>query len=404
MKIRWSRFGKRIFSISLLLFIAMVIIYVGREAILDKIPLEQLPGGAKISALLRTGTKQETMVEEEEAQQEEKPAPVKVFRVARTYFEDNLPVMGTIEGISTIPLKFEISGVLTQLYVREGDLVSKGDLVGELDDKDARLKVKYAASKVASAEVSHQGALQKLAIHRQLYEMGAIVEAKVKEVEIEAQVAEKQLAATQVELESAESDLTKTKLHAPSAGVITSKKIEPGEFVTPQNDTVELTEIFEVYAVLGVIEKDIEKIAFDQEVEVEVDAYPGKKFTGLVDNITPALEGKTRTLTVKVKIENPDNQLLPGMFARCMVRIFEMEDALVMPSMALEKTEEGYSVFVVEDEKVAKQRQIQIGYVTTDYAQIESGLEEGELVVVETHETLKDGREVEITEIKESDI
>ena len=327
---------------------------------------------------------------------------VRAYRASLTDFKDELPVMGIIKGAVEIELKFEINGVIEAMNFREGDILYKKELIATLDKKDVQLKVDYANSKLESAKIQLLAAKKKLEIHQSLYEIGGIIRAKLEEVELEVKGAGFQIESTEVELKSAEAELEKAYLYAPRDGVLGSRDAEVGEFVTPNDKIATLYEIMEVFAELGIVEKDIDKIALGQDVTVTVDAYPGGLFRGTTDNIFPIIEGKSRTLTVKVKIQNEDAMLLPGMFARAMITVAEFEDALVIPSMSLNKSDEGYSIFTIDENNTAYSRPVEVAYVTTDYTVIASGLYEGEVVVTDTPQELKDGMSVSIIELQEA--
>ena len=330
--------------------------------------------------------------------------PVRAYRISLMDFKDDLPVMGTVRGTLEIDLKFEINGTIESMDFREGDLLYKKDLIATLDQKDAQLKVDYSESKLEFARIQSLTAQKKLEIHKSLYDIGGIIKAKLEEVELEAEAAELQVKSAEVELASAEAEFDKTYLYAPRDGVLGSRDAEVGEFVTPNDKVATLYEIMEVFVELGIVERDIDKIALGQSVAVTVDAYPGMDFAGIVDNIFPVIEGKSRTLTIKVRIANENALLLPGMFARAMITVAEFENAIVVPSMSLNKEEGQYTVFTVDDNNTVRSRPVEVAYVTTDYTVIVSGLYEGEIVITDTPQELKDGLPVDVIEIQEAGV
>ena len=330
--------------------------------------------------------------------------PVRAYRISLMDFKDDLPVMGTVKGALEIELKFEINGTIESMNFREGDIIYTKDLIATLKQKDAQLKVDYSKSKLESAKTQSLAAQKKLEIHKNLYEIGGIIKAKLEEVELEAKGAELQVKSAMVELESAEAEFDKTYLYAPRDGVLGSRDAEVGEFVTPNDKVATLYDIMEVFVELGIVEKDIDKIALGQAVKVTVDAYPGMNFAGTVDNVFPIIEGKSRTLTVRVRIANENAMLLPGMFARAMITVAEFDDAIVVPSISLNKEEGGYTIFTIDDNNTVRPRPVEVAYVTTDYTVIASGLYEGEVVVTDTPQELKDGLPVDVIEIQESGV
>lgn len=314
--------------------------------------------------------KQITAVPTEELppKKESRPVIVKAVQVKREDFEDTLPVMGTIRGYIEVDLKFGINGVIEEFKFKNGEKVKKGELIAALEQKDALVK--------------HQYIQLKLAEHEKLYEIGAIAEIKLKEIRLEEELA-------RLELE-------KTSLKAPFNGVINNREGEKGRFVTINDRVAAFSSIDEVVAEVGIIEKDMEKIKPGQKGIVKVDAYPNFEFAGLVDNISSSFEGKSRTLAVRIKVPNQKELLLPGMFARVVIYIYEKSQALVIPAMALEKKAGDYSVFVVDKNEMVEERKVKVEYRSAESAVIESGLNEGETVIVEKEGELKAGERVKI--------
>ena len=325
---------------------------------------------------------------------------VKVYKVARRDFEDTLPSLGTVKGYREMDMRFEINGVVDSMNFREGEDVREGDIIASLDQYDALLKLKYAQIELDKS--------------KKLFEIGSIIKAKLEQSELE--------------YESAKSDLDKTYLYAPRDSVLGTRDAEIGEFVTSNDKIVTLIDDADVFVEIGVIERDIGKVSVGQKAKVYVDPYPDADFKGKVDNVSPVIEGRSRTQAVKIKISNTKRLLLPGMFARVLVDVYTKENAVVIPNTALNKTEEGYVVFVVhmtvaEDEEefeeaedepeeifieeevgepgVAEARPILFEYRSSDFSVIKEGIEEDELVVVETQEKLNDQMNVIVTEVQE---
>jgi len=338
----------------------------------------------------------------EGGEEQKEAVPVRCYKVALTDFKDDLPVMGTVKGDLEIPLKFEINGVIDSINFREGDMINEGDVIASINKKDAQLKVDYAKSKLESAKTQALAAKKKYEIHKTLYDIGGIIKAKLEEVELEAKSAAEQAKSAEVELKSAEAEFQKTDLRASREGVLGAREAEAGEFVTPNNKISTLYDIQDVFVELGIVEKDVDKVALGQDVVVTVDSHPGASFNGKVDYIYPVIEGKSRTLTVKVRLPNPDVQFLPGMFARAMITVAKFNNAIVIPSLSLNKKEEGYTVSVVDEQNKVRIKPVNVGYITTDYSVISEGLSEGELVVTETPQELKEEMPVQVIEVQEN--
>lgn len=344
------------------------------------------------------------------------PISVKAFRAKATNFQDVLPAMGTVKGKTQAELRFETNGVINAINFREGDKVKKGDTIASLDPKDAMLRIEYTKKKLAAAESAFKMSQKKAQIAEEMYKVGAIIKPKLEEAQLEADKSKLEMETTKQELEIALRELNKTYLLAPKDGVIGSKDTEVGEFVTSNKKIASLMDIEEVNVEIGVIEKDIEKIKLKQKVEISVDAYPNQKFMGVIDNIFPVIEGKSRTLTAKVKVANPEELLLPGMFSRANIMVVQLKDAVVVPVTVLIKLTPTVNVVPVvaygpataeEVEKGAEPgkvelRQVEAGYTGSDYVEITSGINPGDLVITGSTGEIKDGTKVKVVGIEDS--
>ena len=323
--------------------------------------------------------------------------PVKVFKVKRVpVFKDVLPILGNVEGYKEIDLKFESAGVIQAINFREGERVAEGETIASIDSRDALLKMKY-----------NEIEMDKVA---KLYDLGAVLEAKYEQARLE--------------YESAKSAFDKTSLIAQVDGVLAKRDAEEGEYISPNDKVGTLVDMDSVFCRFGIIEKDVRKVRLGQKTDIMIDAYSKDSFSGLVGEISPMIEGRSRTFSIKVKLDNPDDKLKPGMFARGGVVVYEKNDVLVIPSMAMKKKEDTFSVYVIHEEEkegeaedeskkdevdelfglmsmrlgTIETRQIQPVYVTPDLVEVGEGLKEGELIAVELYQDLADGSKVEIQE------
>jgi len=355
---------------------------------------------------------------------EEDVTAVKAYKVKRMDFKDTLPALGNIKGFKEIELKFQVAGIIESFNFEEGEKIQEGDIIASLDQKDALLKLKYSEIELSKS--------------RKLFEIGAINSLKIEQ--------------SKLEYESAKNDLDKTNIYAVSNGLMGPRTMDVGSYVNPNgSDRVGIfVSADKVYAEFNIIEKDIPKIALGQKVEVFADAYPGKSFTGAVDRISPVIEGRSRTQTIKVELDNKEGVLKPGMFVRSLIATYEKKDALVVPASSLKKKENEYLIYTIHKEepkspaetaiakggkkekaggllglfgqkektepklmapaaareKAAEYGTIEIkkitpGYMSEDLVEIDKGVQEEELIVVEVQEEFKDKARVEIAEVQE---
>lgn len=350
---------------------------------------------------------QETLAEAVADQKEAKEtlSAVKGFKVGRFNFEDSLNALGTLKGAIEFKLSFEVPGLISSINYREGERYEEGALLMSLRQDDILLRLKRAQAALKKSETDVKLAQDKLEEHETLFSIGAIPESTIKKVKLEAESAKYEAEAARLEMKAQEAILEKSNLYAPSAGMIGELNIEEGESVTPNTllGTHIMTEY--VYAEFGVVERDVSKIALGQKAKVFIDAYPDKTFEGVIENVSPVVAGTSRTATAKVRVENPERLLLPGMFARVRVLLYSKKNTLVVPADALQGSEGEQFVFVINVEKsTVEKRPITIGYKRPDYCQVDAGISEGEVIAISNLEKLEDGAKIRLLETQEADM
>lgn len=391
---------KKKFIIIALVSVVAVIVLARTTGNIQKALFKKKPGAADKSVLMF----------------EEESLPVKVYRVKRMDFKDTLPVIGNIKGFKEIDLRFQAAGVIESINFEEGEKVQEGDIIASLVQRDALLKLKYAEVELNK--------------NKKVFEIGALSPIKLEQ--------------SKLEYESAKSDLDKTNIYAMENGYMGPKMMDVGSYVNPStNDNIgKFVVTDKVYAEFSVIEKDMPNVKLGQKVDVFVDAYPNKSFSGTVDRISPIIEGRSRTMNVKVELDNKDEILKPGLFVRALIYTYDKKDVVVIPSSAMRKKDAELFAYVVDKEEPGEKpaevkskekrpgffgfgkkkddskkdeapkekeaefgtveiRKIKIGHATSDLIEVEDGLKEDEIVITEVQEEFKDNARVEISEVQE---
>lgn len=345
------------------------------------------------------------LLEQLKGETKEEAVPVKVFKVGRFNYEDTLNTLGTIKGAVEFKLSFEVPGVVSSINYREGEHYEEGALLISLRQDDILLRLKRAQAEMSKSEAEVAIAQRKYDDHKKLFEIGAIPQATLDNAKLEVDKANYSLEGARLEVKANEVMLEKSNLYAPSKGMIGELNIEEGEAISPNTllGTHVMTEY--VFAEFGVVERDVNKIQLGQKARVFVDAYPDKTFEGVVENIAPIVAGKSRTATVRVRLENPETLLLPGMFSRVRILLYSKKNTIAIPTDSIQG-EPGHQFIYVTDPKknIAEKRALTIGYTRPDYSQIDSGLSEGELVITSGLEQLEDKKKVKILETQEAEL
>jgi len=210
-------------------------------------------------------------------------------------------------------------------------------------------------------------------------------------------LAEAQVAQAQATLDLAKVQLRESIIRSPISGLISKKFVDVGDMVALNVPIVEVVDIENVKIVTSIPERYLGEINVGSTpVEIGVDAYPEKIFTGVVDEVYPGADTKTRAFPIRIVMQNKDSLLRPGMFARIKLILREKKDTIVIPRdvvLGHEQTE--YFVFVADNEK-AKRHIVKLGLSEGPDVEVIEGLKAGEKLVVNGMNYLQDEADIKI--------
>ncbi|MCU0369970.1 MAG: efflux RND transporter periplasmic adaptor subunit [Bacteroidales bacterium] len=309
-----------------------------------------------------------------------KTAPVRCVKSGHS-----LGYSGTVEASQVIPLSFRTVGTVEEIFVETGDRVSKGQLLATLDDTELQNIYHAALSKYKQAEDAYNRL-------KQVYEQGSLPEIKW----VEMQTSYDQAGSS---LELAKNNLEKCRMLSPVEGIVGRRNIEPGQSsLSLTSAPIELVRIEKVSVKISVPENEINKIREGEAATVRVAALDGKSYEGTVTHISPVAELMSRTYTVKINLENPGNELKPGMVCDTRLDLETGRDILVVPKNAVSKDPAGITyVFVVaSDNKTVRKQPVRTGRYHENGIEILEGLSEGQTIVSEGNEKLSDNSKISL--------
>lgn len=310
------------------------------------------------------------------------PAMLVEVALARTdTVVDAIAATGEIEAVQSIDLRPEVDGRIVGILFREGDEVAAGTPLFKVDD--AELK-----AQVASAEADHDLAAQALVRTRQLIAEKASSQADLERAEATAR-------STQASLDLLQVRLARTTVRAPFAGATGQRMVSLGDYVTSSTKMVSLQTVNPERAAFQVPERYAERLRRGQKVAFRVAALPGQEFIGVVDFVDPVVQLPGRTITVKALVPNPKRSLQAGMYVDLRLAAEVRPNAVVVPEEAIVPMQGANFLFVVRDGK-ASRRQVGLGIRAPGIAEIRSGIDSGDTVVVGGQERLQDGMPVMI--------
>ncbi len=167
---------------------------------------------------------------------------------------------------------------------------------------------------------------------------------------------------------------------APIGGTVMRKDVVEGSYIQPGTQLFEIADLSKVWVIAEIYEHEMSRVAQGQVARFETQAYPGQPFAGKVAFLYPTVDATTRTLRIRIELDNKESELRPGMYGNVSMQLGHAE-AVVMPVEALVDTGEHQYVFLAKDKGRFEPRRIQTGARVGDKVQVLRGLSEGDVVV-----------------------
>lgn len=370
------------------------------------------------------------------AREETDVIPIQVRTPSAVERQDSVAASGSVEGSETTDVAFQVSGKVARVLVEEGQLVSKGQLLAELDPTDYRNALDAASAQKQVAEALAQKAsagLRKQEVEEaridfnrwedEYKRMRFLVERKslppndFQKIEAAYNAAREryQMAVEGTRLEDRNAAMAQalaakaqaseelkrlgdTRLLAPITGNISMRRIDPGQTVAAGAPVFSIVNLNPAKVRVGVPEAEIEKVTRGARADVSLPSLGGRCFKGQVEIIGVSAEAASRTYAVKIVVPNPGPVLLAGMVAE--VRIFGSAKArvLTIPGEAIVRDAQGATkVYVYHpDRKRVYARRIEVGLPIGGEVEIRTGLNGEEQVVVGGQQKLREGISVQI--------
>lgn len=322
-----------------------------------------------------------------------KPPPVSVAVVdAKSEVLPNLiTTIGDLAAVHQVDVSADVSGRVTDILFTAGATVKKGDpLVQLFDAPDQADLVSYKAQTL-NAQLALDRAKALLA---RSFGPQATVD--------QAQAAFDQASASVAKTEAV---ISQKLVRAPFDGQPGVRRVEVGQYLSAGTLIVTLTDLSKVYANITVTEKDRAIIAVGQDVQILVDAYPGRTFKGKITTIEPQISSDTRNVRVQATLDNPEHLLKPGMFATVSIVLPAEPAQVTLPETAVDYTLYGDSVFLVKENKdkdgksslTAERVPVTTGIRIHGQVAIKKGVNSGDRVVAVGQLKLQSGAAIEIS-------
>ena len=332
------------------------------------------------------------------------PRPVPAVAVADAKTENwqsRIAAIGTFRAVQGIDVSPQVGGVVRSINFDSGQDVQKGQLLVQIDDSVEQADLKSNLATLRNAELA-------LERQRQLIAGGSTATAQV-----DSALAARDSAAAAADRTRAL--IAQKALTAPFSGRLGLRKIDAGQYVQPGTSIVTLQQLDPIEVDFPVPEQDISRVAVGQPLEISVDAFEGKIFSGKVTSIDARVSIEARTILVRGQVGNADGELRPGMFANVALLVGKGVDVVTLPRTSVTYSLYGDTVFVVkpaptpagsaqaasapaDQPLVVERRVVKTGDTRGDRVSIAEGVAAGERIVTEGQLKLQPNARVRIDE------
>ncbi|HEX9577117.1 MAG TPA: efflux RND transporter periplasmic adaptor subunit [Myxococcales bacterium] len=329
-------------------------------------------------------------------EEEQAPAgvPVSTQRVTRGDVSAAVQATGELVAVpgSDVKLGPLVAGRLGEVLVAEGDRVQKGQLLARLDVTPLRDAVSQAEAQFAQARAQEANARARLLRAEKALQAGVAAAQEVEDDRLALSTAQAAVRSAQAALSTARNQLGRSELRAPFAGVVAHVFVAPGEPVDANKAVVEVARTEELEVRAPVAPAVAATLKPGQRAELRVDGLPGRTFPARVVAVAPTIDPASGSALVRLRVDNAGGALRLGAFAHARIETDLRHDVLRVPRAALLGGEQP-AVEVVESGK-AKRKPVQVGAQDENFAEIVSGLAEGDTVIVQGAYALPDGTPV----------
>jgi multidrug efflux system membrane fusion protein len=330
-----------------------------------------------------------------------RPVPVIAAKVERRDVDIYLDALGTVTPRNAVVVKSRVDGQLIQLYFREGEMVKQGELLAQIDPRPFEAQLAQAQGQLARDQALLDNALLDLERYQTLLAQDSIAR---QQVDTQTALVSQYRGAVAVDralIDTAKLQLVYSKITAPISGKVGLRQVDPGNMISSSdaNGIVSITQLQPITVLFNIPEDNlpalIERMKLDKEVPVK--AFSRSQTTqlarGKLLTIDNQIDPTTGTIKLRALFQNDEGTLFPNQFVNVRMLVNVEKNAIVVPVPALQRGRSGNYVYVISGDTVSL-RSVKAGAASGEVAVIESGLEPGEVVVVDGADKLREGAKV----------
>ena len=330
------------------------------------------------------------------------PVPVAAAKVDRKSMPMAINVIGTVEAYSNVAVHPQITGQLTSVEFKEGEDITKGEIIFTLDFRPLEAALEQAKANLARDQAQAANARSSSARYQDLMARGIATREQADQSLTSAEALAATVEADRAAVDNAKVQLQYATIMAPISGRTGALMVHEGNLVRANDATplVVINQVTPIYVSFGIPEgqlPELKRYMARGSVRVEA-AAPGETTTskGHITFIDNAVDSTTGQIKIKASFPNDDRRLWPGQFVDVALTLSVEPNAIVVPTGAVQSGQQGNYVFVVKPDNTVELRNIAVERETADDTIVQNGLSQGELVVTDGQLRLTDGSKVAI--------
>lgn len=339
------------------------------------------------------------------------PVAVSVATARTGPLQRDLHALGTITPLAQVTVRSQVDGQLVRLHYTEGEAVSQGQLLAEIDPRPFQAALASAEGELAQTQALLDNAEADLRRYRKLARQEAVAGQQLDTAEAQVRMYTAQRQKNQAQVADARRRLSLTRIVAPHAGRVGLRRVDAGNHVrtTDADGLTTLVQMAPTSALFSISETrlDILRRAQARTPVLRVQAWDADERRILAEGTLEALDNRIQaasgTVRLRARFDNADESLFPNQFVNIRLAVVQQDDVVTIPTAAVQFGSEGSFVFVIGDDNRATRRVLELGPANAGRIVVLAGLAEDERVVVEGVDRLHDGRDVQVVEQHDQD-
>jgi len=335
-----------------------------------------------------------------------RPLPVVAAPARKGNIDVRIDALGTVTPRNMVVVHSRVDGQLLGVGFREGQEVKKGEMLAQIDPRPFEVQLTQALGQMARDQAQLKNAQVDLERYRTLLTQDSISKQQVDTQEALVRQYQGAVQSDQGAIDNAKLQITYARIVAPISGRVGLRQVDPGNMVhaSDSNGLVTITQVQPITVIYPVPEDNVPRIVkrvqSGQEVAVEAFDRSGKNklATGRLLTFDNQIDTATGTVKLKAEFPNQDAALFPNQFVNVRMAVETRQDVTLVPSAAIQRGAPGTFVFLVKQDQSVGMTPVKLGATEGENTEVQSGVDPGNLVVVDGADKLRDGSKVELVD------